>query len=113
MIRPGEYMPETMDGKRHHVRKIAAWSAWVRFHRSARYIKGQTRNVSRAGAYVVLPVDDSCQAGDAVDFILAVPSGNDDHFVIQAVNGEGHIVRVDKDDRRGVAVRFESEQDIP
>ena len=97
--------------KRRYPRKIAAWPAWVRFHSSARYVKGRTRDVSRGGAYVVLPVDNAA-AGDSVEYLLGVPAEDGDHFVIEAVNGNAHVVRVERGADGGLALKFVEEVKI-
>lgn len=99
-------------GKRRHPRKIAAWPAWVKFHRSARYLKGKTANVSRGGAYITMPLDGSPAEGDAVSFILGMRGGDGGHYVIQAVSGEAEVVRVKKGADGGLALKFASEEDI-
>jgi hypothetical protein len=104
-------MPNSTDGKRQHPRKIAAWPAWVKFHRSARYLKGRTRDVSRGGAYVLLPLDDAPAPGEPVEYILGVRREQDGQFVIQSVSGEAVIVRVE-DGLGGIALRFAGERDI-
>jgi hypothetical protein len=104
--------------KRRHPRKIAAWAAWLRFHSSARYVKGRTKNVSPGGAYVVLPSGNGAagaqlpSVGDSVEFILGVPAAAGDHFVIEAVNGKADIVRVERGPGGGLALRFLAETDI-
>jgi len=105
-------MSEPKQGKRRHVRKIAAWPAWLRFHRSASYIKGRTKNISRGGAYVVLPPAEKGRVGEAVDFILAVPDADTGDFIIQTIDGEASVARVEEGDDGGLALRFIEEQDI-
>ncbi|MCD6404288.1 MAG: PilZ domain-containing protein [Planctomycetes bacterium] len=100
------------DHKRRYPRKIAAWTAWVRFHRSAKFVKGRTRNVSRRGMYVVVPLNDSPDYGDQVEYILGVPTGEGDHLAIQAINGEAQVVRVERGDDGGLALEFADEEDI-
>lgn len=104
-------MSEKRDGKRRFPRKIAAWPAWVRFHRSARYLKGRTANVSRTGVYITLPVDDEMPEGEKVDFVLGIPTRRDGHYVIQAVNGEATVIRIERGE--GFALDFTGEKDIP
>jgi len=99
------------DGKRRHIRKIAAWPAWVRLHGSARFAKGHTKNVSRGGAYVVVPLDGACSEGDEVDYVLGIRAEAGEHIVFQAVNGEAQVVRVEKT-AEGLALRFAEEKDI-
>ncbi len=101
-------MQEGKQNSRRHVRKIAAWPAWLKFHRSAGY-------VSRGGAYVVLPSANGrapFAVGDSVDFLLGVPAEVGDHFVIEAVNGQAHVVRVERGADGGLALRFVEETDI-
>lgn len=99
-------------GKRRHPRKIAAWPAWVRFHESARYLKGRTENVSRGGAYIVMPVADGLDENEPVEYILGVPSRHGDHWAIQAVNGEATVVRVKRGVDGALALRFVEEKDL-
>lgn len=108
-------MHNSTDGKRRYPRKIAAWPAWVKFHRSARYLKGKTRNVSRGGAYITLPLDETPIAGEPVDFILGIPRDGDGEgeYAIQTVNGEALIVRVEVGPDGGIALRFVDEAEIP
>lgn len=105
-------MPNGNNGKRRYPRKIAAWPAWVKFHRSARYLKGKTRDVSRGGAYVLLPLDETPLPGEPVEFIFGARREQDGQFVIQTVTGEALIVRVEEG-QGGIALRFVSEEDIP
>lgn len=112
MIALGDMMEKPDSNKRRYPRKIAAWPAWVRFHRSAKYVKGHTRDVSPGGAYVVLPTSDGAAAGDAVEYILGVPAQVGDHLVIEAVNGTAHIVRVERGPDGGLALRFLEEVKI-
>ena len=102
-------MERATDNKRRYPRKIAAWPAWVRFHRSGRYVKGRTRDVSAGGAYVVMPAADGAAEGDAVEYILGVPAEVGDHLVIEAVNGTAHVVRVERGEDGGLALRFVEE----
>ena len=104
---------DASNGKRRYPRKIAAWPAWVRFHRSARYLPGRTRNVSRGGVYIALSLDDSIEAGEPAEFILEVAEGKDGEVVIQTINGEASVVRVEKGPDGGIALRFAAEKDIP
>lgn len=97
---------------RRHPRKIAAWPAWVRFHSSAKYVKGRTRNVSGGGAYLVLPTKDGAATGEEVEYILGVPAEAGDHLVIEAVNGRAHIARVENGPDGGLAIRFVQEIDL-
>lgn len=98
--------------KRRHPRKIAAWPAWVRFHQSAKYVKGRTRDVSRGGAYIVMPVDSEDCENAPVEFILGIPSRQGDHWAIQSVSGQATIVRVERGDDGGLALRFVDETDL-
>jgi hypothetical protein len=104
---------DARDGKRRYPRKIAAWPAWVRFHRSARYLPGRTRNVSRGGAYIAISLDDAIEPGEPVEFIFEVTEGKDGEVVIQTVSGEASVVRVEKGPDGGLALRFDAEKDIP
>ena len=99
------------DGKRRHIRKIAAWPAWVRLHGNAKFIKGRTKNVSRGGAYLVVPLGEACSAGAEVDYVLGIRAEAGEHIVFQAVNGEAEVVRVEKTGE-GLALRFAEEKDI-
>ncbi len=99
-------------GQRRYPRRIAAWPAWVRFHRSAQYIKGRTENVSRGGAYIVLPVDDGAQENAPVEYILGVPSREGDNWAIQSVSGEAIVVRLKRGPDGALALRFVEERDI-
>jgi len=99
-------------GKRRHPRKIAAWPAWVRFHRSARFLKGRTENVSRGGAYIVMPVEDGPGENERVEYILGVPSRDGERWAIQSVNGEATVVRVKRGPDGGLALRFLEERDL-
>ncbi|MHC4711882.1 MAG: PilZ domain-containing protein [Planctomycetota bacterium] len=99
-------------GQRRYPRKIAAWPAWVRFHSSAKYVKGRTENVSRGGAYIVMPVDEKTLENMPVEYILGVPGNEGDHWAIQAVNGEAVVVRIDRGPDGGLALRFLDEKDI-
>ena len=111
-------MQEKQESKRRFTRRIAAWPAWVKFHRSAKYLKGRTRDVSRGGAYVVLPAASDGQAGevgrvgDVVDFILEVPTEPGEQYAVKPLNGRAEIVRVE-DGKGGLAIRFSDEKNIP
>ena len=98
--------------KRRYPRKIAAWPAWVRFHQSAKYVKGHTRDVSPGGAYVVLPVDSEDCENEPVEFIMGIPTRQGDHWAIQSVSGKATIVRVERGDDGGLALRFVAETQI-
>lgn len=100
------------DGKRRHPRKIAAWPAWVRFHRSARYIKARTRDVSRGGMYITLPLETDVDREEPVEYILGVPSREGDNYAIQAVNGEAQVMRVERGETGGLALKFATEKDV-
>jgi len=99
-------------GNRRYPRKIAAWPAWVRFHRSARYVKGRTKDISRGGAYIVMPVDNGEYENEPVDYILGVPIRQGDNWAIQSVSGEATVVRVQEGDGGGLALRFLDEKDL-
>jgi hypothetical protein len=112
MILDGDLMEARQAETRRYPRKIAAWPAWVRFHSSAKYVKGRTRNVSGGGAYVVLPTRDGVAEGDELEYVLGVPAEAGDHLVIEAVNGKAHVVRVENGPDGGLALRFVEEIDI-
>ncbi len=99
-------------GKRKHPRKIAAWQAWVRFHSSAPYVKGHTRDVSRGGAYITVALSEAVEPGAPVDYILGVPMKEGDHWAIQTIDGEAQVVRAEDDGEGGVALKFVTERDI-
>ena len=99
-------------GKRRYPRKIAAWPAWVRFHRSSKFLQGRTENVSRGGAYIVMPIDETAREGEDVEYILGVPGEDGDHMAVQAVNGEARVVRVKRGADGGLALEFADERDI-
>jgi hypothetical protein len=98
--------------KRRHPRKIAAWPAWVRFHRSAKLLQGRTENVSRGGAYIVMPIDEGAYENESVEYVLGVASEEGDHLAVQTVNGEATVVRVKRGADGGLALRFADEKDI-
>ena len=105
-------MSESHKTRRRHPRKIAAWTAWVKFHRSSRRLEGKTANVSRGGAYLTVSLDGSAETGDAVSFVFDVPDGDPDRYVVQSVSGEATVVRVERGANGGVAIEFEDERDI-
>jgi len=98
--------------RRRHPRKIAAWPAWVRFHRSARFLKGRTRDVSRCGAYIVLPLEEDLPDGASVECRLGVRRQRGGGYVIQAVNGDARVVRSVPGAEGGLAVEFQKEMDV-
>lgn len=100
-----------MDNRR-HPRKIAAWPAWVRFHRSAKFLEGRTHDVSDGGAYIVMPIDDSADESEHVEYVLGVPGKEGDSLAVETINGEATVMRVVKGEDGGLAIRFDSERDL-
>lgn len=118
-------MSEVGNSRRRHPRKLAAWPAWVKFHRGARYLRGTTRDVSGGGTYIVVPMDDPPETGEPVEYILGVPARKGDNFAIQSITGEAQVVRVEAGrpgrlegrggpgEPGGLALRFMEERIIP